>query len=91
MQKFESTILFICPECKKESNVDVVVPEFSWASVDRASDLWSEDDIDFICPNCEEEFYGSATCYSSGCTITLDDYDKTYQGDFPMYGPDPDD
>lgn len=90
MQKFLSTICFKCPECHAESNVDVEVPEFSWASFDRMSDLSSEGEVYVICPECEEAFDGYATCYSSGCEITLEDNGKTYEGDFPMYSPEPD-
>jgi len=90
MQKFQSTIFFKCPECNEESTVDVEVPEFSWASFDRMSDLEAEGHVDVICPECEEAFDGYATCYSSGCEIKLEDFDVTYSGDVPMYSPEPD-
>lgn len=90
MQKFQSTILFKCPECKENSNVDVDVPEFSWASFDRMSDVSSEGEVYIICPKCEDAFDGYAVCHSSGCEITLDQNEDMYVGDFPMYSPEPD-
>ncbi len=89
MQRFETTVLFNCPECTEVNNIDIQVPEFSWA-VEKMSELWSEDDVAFTCPSCNHEFYGYATCHSSGCDIELEEPPMTLEGDFPMYSPEPD-
>jgi hypothetical protein len=91
MQKFQTTIFFKCPKCKVENTVDVDVPEFSWASFDRMSDVSSEGYVDVVCPNpeCEEDFGGYAHCYASGSEIVLDGDEGTFQGDCPMYAPEP--
>jgi predicted RNA-binding Zn-ribbon protein involved in translation (DUF1610 family) len=88
-QRFSSTVNFRCPQCGASDWIEVDVPEFDF-SVDRMSDLYSEGEVVIVCPSCEAELFGRATCSTSGCEITINDpYDVEYFGDTPLYGEDP--
>ncbi len=85
MQRFETTIMFLCPECEDASKVDVEVPELNISS-DRFSEHYSEGWVEITCPNCECCFDADATCYYHGSEIKLHDYEQqSFSGDGPMY------
>lgn len=88
-QKFESQFNFRCPFCNFSDLITIGVPEFNF-NVERMSELYSEDNVEFICPSCEADFYGDIVCTSSSCEISISDpVEFTMVGDPPMFGSDP--
>lgn len=88
-QRFESHFHFRCPQCGSTDILAIEVPEFNF-NVERMSDLYAEDQVEFVCPSCEYEFAGDVVCTPSYCEITVDEPTPfTMTGDPPMFSADP--
>lgn len=90
-QHFESVFNFRCPQCGHSDFLELPVPQFNF-NVERMSDLYSEDQIEFECPSCDTEFAGDVTCTSASCEIVVFEPSAfTMSGDPPMFSADPED
>lgn len=87
-QRFESQFHFRCPVCGDSDILNLPVPEFNF-NVERMSDLYSEDQVEFSCPSCDYEFSGDVVCTSYSCEISiLEPTEFTISGDPPMFNTD---
>jgi hypothetical protein len=90
MQEFTSDIQFRCPNCQHFNQQTVVVPQLNFMA-EKTSDMSVDDSIELECDGCEIIYSGTVFVHIGSTSFQIDEpHAFEFNGDMPMYGPDPD-
>ncbi len=90
MQDFTSDVRFRCPNCSHHNQQCVSVPELNFLA-EKSSDMSVDDCIEIVCDGCDTVYNGTVFVHCSSTFFQMDEpHAFEFEGDMPMYGPDPD-
>lgn len=90
MQDFTSNISFRCPNCQHFNQQNISVPQLNFMA-EKTSDMGVDDFVEIECDGCDTIYSGTVFVNAHSTFFQIDDPQTfEFEGDMPMYGPDPD-